>query len=265
MSRFKAHWILVALLATAALLLARPGASWSAQDREHLLTAPTWLHPAGTDSLGRDQLTRLSGACLLSLGLSATSAALTTLLAAAVGTLIGLAPGYARSAMRLGCDVILCLPLLFLFMLVRSTLPLNLSPWHSAAVTFALFALLSWPSGARMLAVRAADARGSLWMLQAHASGISASRIFARYVMPYFRPFLLAEFLTTLPLFVLAETNLGLLGLGVGEPLPSWGSMLRDLDNSALIASSHWTYLPLAALMIVMSLLQAASSKEEFR
>jgi ABC-type dipeptide/oligopeptide/nickel transport system permease subunit len=47
------------------------------------------------------------------------------------------------------------------------------------------------------------------------------------------------------------------LGLGIAEPLPSWGSMLLELDNSALLANSAWVYLPLGLLVVVLLLLES--------
>ena len=67
MRRSKAVWAIALLMLLAAAVLARPHASWSAQDRDQLLAPPSTTHPAGTDTLGRDRLTRMSMACLLSL------------------------------------------------------------------------------------------------------------------------------------------------------------------------------------------------------
>jgi peptide/nickel transport system permease protein len=55
---------------------------------------------------------------------------------------------------------------------------------------------------------------------------------------------------------VIGEANLGTLGLGIAEPLPSWGSMLLELDNSALLATSSWVYVPLILLVVVLLLLE---------
>jgi ABC-type dipeptide/oligopeptide/nickel transport system permease component len=63
--------------------------------------------------------------------------------------------------------------------------------------------------------------------------------------------------------FLVAEANLGALGLGVGEPMPPRGAMLLELDNSALIAQSHWVYLPIALLVIVLLILESFTTEVE--
>jgi ABC-type dipeptide/oligopeptide/nickel transport system permease subunit len=82
-------------------------------------------------------------------------------------------------------------------------------------------------------------------------------------LLPHLRPLLLPQFLICIPVFIVAEANLGALGLGIGEPLPSWGAMLLELDNSALLARTHWVYLPIVLLVLVLVLLESLTSDEE--
>jgi peptide/nickel transport system permease protein len=66
------------------------------------------------------------------------------------------------------------------------------------------------------------------------------------------------------PVFILAEANLGLLGLGVAEPLPSWGNLLRGLESYGAVRSNPWMLTPMLLLVIVMGSLQLAFPGEEY-
>jgi ABC-type dipeptide/oligopeptide/nickel transport system permease subunit len=68
---------------------------------------------------------------------------------------------------------------------------------------------------------------------------------------------LVPQFLLCIPAFLVAEANMGALGLGIAEPLPSWGGMLMELDNSAMLARSGWVYFPIALLVGLLLLLES--------
>jgi len=71
-----------------------------------------------------------------------------------------------------------------------------------------------------------------------------------------------AQFLILLPGFILSEATLSFLGLGVAEPLPSWGGMLRDLEDYSAVADQPWRLAPLALMFLTVLCLQTLAPKE---
>ncbi len=251
------------LLLTAALLLLASGRwHYTVQDRATIDAPASAQHWTGTDELGRDRTVRLALALIIAVAGAAAAATLATGLGAAIGIAAGSAGSAARGLLLYVSDLFLTLPWLFLLMIVRSALPLNLAPAASAALTFLMLGLLGWPVFARINAARTAAVRRSDWMLQGMAGGLRPWQLLRAHLLPHLRPLLLAQFLVYLPICITAEANLGTLGLGVAEPLPSLGAMLLELRRTALLDSSRWACLPLVLLVMVLLLLEITAQEE---
>lgn len=160
-------------------------------------------------------------------------------------------------------DLFLSLPWLFLLITVRAFLPLNVSPVASVAITFALLGCLGWAAAARVICADARVLSNSDVVLLARASGSSGFRLLRRHVIPNLMPVLSAQFWISIPVFILTEANLGILGLGVAEPLPSWGSLLRELDNFSVFSGQPWLFAPLILLVVTVSCFHLAMGNQE--
>ncbi len=259
----------VSLLLLAALVLASGlvvrGSRWTfaSQDREEIGAPSNARHSTGTDDLGRDRTVRVALALLLALGGAAAAALLATTIAALCGGVGAFLPPVLGKLVLFASDLLLTLPWLFLLLIVRSALPLTLPATASAAITFLLLGLLGWPAFVRVIFARTAALRSAEWMFHARAMGLRPVQVAGRHVLPHLLPLLLTLFLIYVPVCVTAEANLGALGLGISEPLPSWGSMLLSLKSTSVLNSSGWVYLPLGLLVGVLLLLEFTVIGEE--
>lgn len=259
----------LAIAALVLALLASLAANWlspsgyAKQYRDVSDAPPSLQHWLGTDEIGRDRFARVLYGTRISLLLAPAAALLSTLMAALIGGLAGYLGGvWARSAMAI-TDLFLSLPWLFLLITVRALMPLNVSPLVSVLVTFLLLGLLGWSSAARVLCASAAMLRDSDFVRQARASGVQGARLFWIHVLPNLRPVLYAQFWVSIPAFILSEANLGILGLGVAEPLPSWGSLLKELEGLVSVGEEPWKFVPLVLLVVVVTSFQLLLSKQE--
>jgi peptide/nickel transport system permease protein len=253
--------LLVVGVSLAASWLAPAG--YAMQDREAADARPSHAHWLGTDEIGRDRFARVLYGTRISLLLAPAAALLSTLMAAFIGGLAGYLGGaWARAAMAV-TDLFLSLPWLFLLITVRALMPLNVSPVVSVLVTFLMLGLLGWTSAARVLCATAGSLRDSDFVRQARASGVRGARLFWIHVVPNLKPVLYAQFWISIPAFILSEANLGILGLGVAEPLPSWGSLLKELEGLVSIGEEPWKFIPLVLLVLVVTSFQLVLSKHD--
>jgi ABC-type dipeptide/oligopeptide/nickel transport system permease subunit len=253
--------VFVCLISLASKWLAPAG--YARQFREAPNAPPSHQHLLGTDEIGRDRFARVLYGTRISLLLAPAAALVSTMLAAFVGGLAGYLGGNWLRLARGFIDLFLSLPWLFLLITVRALLPLNVSPLISVLITFLILGLLGWAASARVLSSSADALRDSDFVLQARASGLHGPRLFLVHVLPNLKPILYAQFWISIPVFILSEANLGILGLGVAEPLPSWGSLLRELEGLVSFREEPWRLVPLVLLVAVMTSFQVLLSNEE--
>jgi peptide/nickel transport system permease protein len=229
------------------------------QFRDFPNAGPSKQFPLGTDDLGRDRLSRLIYGTRVSLLLATAAAVLSCLAAAVLGGLAGF--GVADKLILGTADLFLSLPWLFLLLMVRAFLPLNVSPLISVTITFLLLGILGWATPAKVIRAAVRKLNPSDFMFQARATG--CSRLLRKHLIPNVMPILWAQLWITIPAYVLAETTLGMLGLGVMEPLPSWGNLLRELEGGG-IAEHPWVLAPVLLLAAVVGSFQVVFEREDY-
>jgi peptide/nickel transport system permease protein len=236
---------------------------YAAQFRESPDARPSERFPLGTDALGRDRLARFLYGSRVSLALAPAAALLSCLAAALIGGLAGFAGGWVERFILAAVDLFLSLPWLLLLLMVRACLPLNVSPLVSITITFLVLGLLGWPAPARVVRAAVSRLRHADFLLQARAAGCTPWQLLWRQLLPNIMPVLLAQFWTAVPVFILAEATLGMLGLGIAEPMPSWGGLLREIESGDIV-SQPWIAAPVLLLAAVVGCFQLVLPREDY-
>jgi peptide/nickel transport system permease protein len=237
--------------------------SYAQQFREIPNATPSELHPLGTDGLGRDLFSRLLYGTRVSLLLAPAAALLSTLIAGALGGAAGFLGGWWERAILAIGDLSMASPLLFVLIALRAMLPLNVAPLVSVIATFLILGLLGWPSSLRVIWAATRNIRNSDFLLLARSTGCGPMRMIFRQIFPNLRPALFAQFWVSIPVFILTEATLSMLGLGVTEPMPSWGNLLRGLEDFSAVTSNPGRFAPLVMLTLVVICFQIILPSQE--
>ncbi len=230
---------LVALVATFAGLLAPQDPS--AQDLSRLSEGPTGEHWLGTDSLGRDLLSRLLHASRVSLLAALLAVGVASLLGIPLGLLSGYRGGWFDAVASRIADVFMSFPALILAIAIVAVLGPGL-----ANAMVAVGVILS-PSFFRVARAAAHDVRRETYIEAAVTIGCPGPRLLFRHVLPNAMSPLLVQASFAVGSAIVAEAGLSFLGLGVQVPQASWGSMIND--GFSHLSKSSFQIFPPAVLM----------------
>ncbi|HEX9222472.1 MAG TPA: ABC transporter permease, partial [Candidatus Acidoferrales bacterium] len=168
---------------------------------------------------------------------------------ALIGSLSGFYGKALDQILMRGGELFLALPWLYLLFAVRAFLPLQITPARAFLLVVAVIGLVGWARPARLVRGVVLSAKERNFVLAARGFGASDFYLLRRHILPQISGVLLTQAALLMPQFILAEVTLSFLGLGVGEPAPSWGNMLASLQEYHVLASYWWMYLPAAALI----------------
>lgn len=206
------------------------------------LASPSLAHPAGTDELGRDSLSRLLWGARISLSVSLSVVSISLALGLAIGGLAGYFGG--------SVDLILTTFAMNTFLALPGIL---------LAIAFAAFlgpgflnlvlalSIGGWAGYARLVRAQVLAVREREFVEAARALGAGGLRIFFRHILPNILQPILVQAAIGMAGVILAEATLSFLGLGIPAPAPSWGAMLNDA-RLHLFDSPHLVLFPAAAI-----------------
>ena len=234
--------------------------------RVHLfgVKAPGKVFLLGSDGYGRDQLSRFLYGGQISLLAGLIAAALSICLGIIVGGLAGFYAGWLDHALMRGAELFLALPWLYLLFAVRAALPLHITQSQVFLLLVAVMGLVGWARPARLIRGVVLLAKERNFVLAARGFGASDRYLLFRHVLPQTSGVVLTQIALLIPQFVLAEVTLTFLGLGVGEPLASWGSLLSSLQQYSVLTSYWWMFLPAVLLVpLFLAYYMAADALQE--
>jgi peptide/nickel transport system permease protein len=216
-------------------------------DFDALMQSPSMDHPAGTDSLGRDNLSRIIWGGRVSLQVGVLSMVIATV----IGVSAGLAAGYYGRwvdtiIMRI-VDAILAFPALLLAILMVAVLGPSL---RNAMLAIAVAFI---PSFARVTRANTLSIREKEYVEGARAIGASATRIMLRTILPNTLSTVIVQVSLGMSYAILIEAGLSFLGLGIQPPTPSWGYMLATGREFITLAWWLTTFPGLAIFVTVLS------------
>ncbi len=213
---------------------------------EEILRPPSLKHPLGTDSLGRDLLSRVIWGTRVSLAVGFVAVGISVLIGTGWGLVSGYLGGKVDELFMRIVDIMLCFPSFFLILaLIAFTRP---SIWNIMAVIGAT----SWMGVARMVRAEVLSIREREYVLSARSIGCSPLRIMFRHVLPNaLSPVWVAATLGVAGA-ILLESALSFLGLGVQPPTPSWGSIITEGKDNLEIAWWLTLFPGLAILLAVL-------------
>ncbi len=206
----------------------------------------------GTDSLGRDVLSRILYGARVSLTIGLLGVGLSFLLGLAIGTASGYFGGWTDHVIQRLIEILRSFPAIPLWMALSAALP---AWWSPLAVYFGITVLLSfvgWTGLAREVRGKILALREEDFATAAMLAGAGRWRIMWRHLLPSFMSHIIVSLTLAVPGMILGETALSFLGLGLRPPITSWGVLLKDAQNVQAVAYHPWLLAPVVFVVLTV-------------
>ncbi len=206
----------------------------------------------GADSRGRDYLSRLIFAGRVSLSIGLIGAGISFLLGMLVGGVAGYFGGWLDNLLMRVCEMVNLIPGFYLMLTLRAVFPLTMDSRMVYLMIVIIMSFIGWASLARVVRGQVLSISRRPFVLSAKAIGMSDWEIILRHVLPHTFSYVLVSLTISIPGYILGESALSLLGLGIQEPYVSWGNMLASAMNITQVYLYPWILLPGGAIFFVI-------------
>jgi len=215
-------------------------------------TQGTQIHLFGTDKLGRDIFTRTIYATRVSISIGVVGVLAAFFIGLAIGGLAGLKGGMTDAVIMRFIEFIRSIPSLPLWLGLAAALPREWSALKVYVVVTLILAGIGWTTLARRVRSKLLTLRNEDFVQAARLAGCSNYRLVAKHMLPAFMSYLIVDLTVAFPYILLAETTLSFLGLGMREPMVSWGVLLFSAQNVTALAHTPWLLIPGAFILLIV-------------
>ncbi len=220
----------------------------------HLVGAPgdTPYHPLGTDSDGRDVFSRLMVGSQISLTIGIVAICITFSIGLMVGGAAGYYGGVVDNVLMRVCEVFLSVPQFYLLIALAGLLHATLDPRLTFLLIIVILSFVGWAGLARVIRGIALSTRELEYVQAARALGVSDLKIIRRHILPSTFTYATVSATLAIPGYILSESGLSFLGLGIKIPVPSWGNMLSAAQDLEVLTSKFWMLSPGVMIFITV-------------
>jgi peptide/nickel transport system permease protein len=216
--------------------------------------APGRIYLFGADYRGRDLFSRILYGSRVSLSIGFVGVAVSFSVGMLIGGVSGFFGGRTDNALMRLCEMVMMVPGFYLMLALRAAFPPGLSSVEVYLMIVLIMSFIGWAGLARIIRGMVLSIREKEFVTAARASGEGPYRIIVHHILPNTLSYVIVAVTLSIPAYILGESALSLIGLGIQEPYASWGNLLSDAMNIAEIKFHPWILIPgLLIFVAVMS------------